>query len=174
MSTSSLRQHQRKSAVATGGHSPLARNHSAGASTHRHSSAIFLATQTSTKSLPLPSMTTTTTATATAKSLQRNDNSKLNDKTSSNIFNFEHQINHFHNSSINQNVSETNMLRSTRHLCGSIIPLQSSTPSPNIDHLSIENEQSSSSTFSPLPFQKLDLKYRFYFLILNLNFYKTQ
>ena len=164
MSTSSLRQHQRKSVIVTGGHSPLARNHSAGNPAHNHSSSTSFATQRSSKSLPSPTMTTTkTTTTGRTNTFHTNNNNQLNEKTSNNIFNFEHPINHFHNSSINQNINETNMLRSTRHLCGSIIPLQSSSPSPNIDHQSLDNEHSSSPIFFPLPLRKLDLKYRSYF-----------
>ncbi|CAF0849610.1 unnamed protein product [Adineta steineri] len=160
MSTSSLRQHQRKSTTANTGHSPLARNNSAGNPTQHHSSSTSFATQRSYRSLPSPTMTTTTTTTATANILHEDNQNQFNEKNSNNFFYFDHSINNFQNSSINQNINDLHMPRSTRHLCGSIIPLQSSTPSPNIDQQSIENDTPNSPIFSPLPFQKLDLKYR--------------
>jgi hypothetical protein len=167
-SSSSLRQHQRRSAIVPGGHSPLARNHSAGTPVQppHHSSSISFTTQRSSRSLPSP--TTTTTTTTTAYILHEDDdvNNQLNEKISNNIFNFEHKINNFHNSSINQNINEINIPRSTRLLCGSIIPLQASTSSPNIDHRPLENDHSTSPIFSPLPFRKSDLKYRSHFLFL--------
>jgi hypothetical protein len=151
--------------MVTSEHLPLARNHSVGASTHHHSSSTSFATQRSYRSLPSPPPTTTTTTTTktttiAANILHEDEDNQLNEKNQNNIFNFEHQINNFHNSSINQKINEINMPRSTRHLCGSIIPLQSSTSSPNIDNRSTENEHLNSPIFSPLPFRKPDLKYR--------------
>jgi len=150
--------------MVTSEHLPLARNHSVGASTHHHSSSTSFATQRSYRSLPSPPPTTTTTTTKTttiaANILHEDDDNQLNEKNQNNIFNFEHQINNFHNSSINQKINEINMPRSTRHLCGSIISSQSSTSSPNIDHRSTENEHLNSPIFSPFPFRKPDLKYR--------------
>jgi hypothetical protein len=166
MSSSSLRQNQRKSTVVASGHSPLARNHSVGASTHHHSSSTSFATQRSYRSLPSPATTastiTTTTTTTNANILHEDDddNNQLNEKNSNNIFHFDQQLNHFYDSTMNQKLNEMNIPRSTRHLCGSIIPLQSSTSSPNIDHRSIEIDQLISPIFSPLPFQKSDIKYR--------------
>ena len=164
MSSSSLRQHQRKSAVVATGHTPLARNHSLGAATHHHSSSTSFATERSYRSLPSPATTasTITTTTTNANILHEDDdNNQLNEKNSNNIFNFDQQLNHFYDSAINQTTNEMNIPRSTRHLCGSIIPLQSSsTSSPTIDRHSTENDQLTSPIFSPLPFQKSDLKYR--------------
>lgn len=164
MSSSSLRQHQRKSAVVSGGHSPLARNHSVGTSTHHHSSSTSFATQGSYRSLPSPA-TTTTTTTATANILHEDNHHRLDEKNASNIFNFDHPMTSFHNSSINQSI---NMPQSMRLLCGSIVPLQSSTSSPNIDQRSTENEQLVSPLFSSSssssPFQKPELKYRSHLL----------
>jgi hypothetical protein len=172
MSSSSLRQHQRRSAIIPSGHSPLARNHSVGNPAHpaHHSSSISFATQRSSRSLPSPTTTTTTTTTANILHEDEDINNQLDEKNSNNIFNFEHKINNFHNSSINQKSNEINMPRSTRHLCGTIIPLQSSTSSPNIDHRSSENVHSTSPIFSPIPFQKPDLKYRSHFFLLFLKF----
>jgi hypothetical protein len=169
-SSTSLRQHQRRSVIVATGHATLARNHSVGASTQHHSSSALFATRRSYRSLPspattTPATTTTTTTTTTANILHEDDNNQLNEKNPNNIFNFEHPINNFHNSSISQNINEINMPRSTRHLCGSIIPLQSSTSSPNIDHRSIENDHLNSPIFSPIPFRKPDLKYRSNFFI---------
>ena len=177
MSSSSLRQHQKKSAITTDGHSPLARNHSAGASTPHHSSSTSFATQRSYRSLPSPTRTTTTTTTTTtntANILHENDDDQLNEKNPSNtsnnsIFNFDRRINNFHNSSINHKPSETSMPHSTRLLCGSIIPLQSSSSSPNIDRRSIENDTLNSPTFSTPTFRKPDLKYRSYILIFSIK-----
>jgi len=173
-SSTSLRQHQRRSVIVATGHATLARNHSVGASTQHHSSSALFATRRSYRSLPSPATTTTatttttTTTTTTANILHEDDNNQLNEKNPNNIFNFEHPINNFHNSSISQNINEINMPRSTRHLCGSIIPLQSSTSSPNIDHRSIENDHLNSPIFSPIPFRKPDLKYRSNFFIFFL------
>jgi len=169
MSSSSLRQHQRKSAVITTEHSPLARNHSVGAATHHHSSSTSFSTQRSSRSLPSPATTTTTTTNPNILH-EDDDNNQLNEKNSNNIFNFDHQLNNFHNSSLNRKMNEINIPRSTRHLCGSIIPLQSSTSSPNIDHRSTENDLLVSPIFSPLPFRKLELKYRSHLFFLNFNF----
>lgn len=179
MSSSSLRQHQRKSVITTSGHSPLARNHSVGAPTPHHSSSTSFATQRSYRSLPSPPpttiITTTTTipsTTATTASILHEDDiddNQSNEKQSNNVFNFDHQINNFHNSSINQKINEIHMPRSTRHLCGSIIPLQSSTSSPNIDHRLIETDQLISPIFPPLLYRKPDIKYRSYFLTFHLE-----
>ena len=164
MSSSSLRQYQRKSATnSSSGHSPLARNHSVGTSTHHHSSSTSFATQGSYRSLPSPTTTTTTTATTmTTNMLQGDEHNQSDDKTPNNIFNFDQQINHFHNSSINHpQVNEIPIPRSTRHLCGTIIPLHSSTSSPNINQRSTDNEQFISSIFrTPTTFRKPELKYR--------------
>lgn len=163
MSSSSLRQNQRKSATNSIGHSPLARNHSLGTSTHHHSSSTSFATQDSYRSLPSPTTTTTTTATTiTTNMLQGDEQHQSDNKTPNNIFNFDQQINHFHNSSLNHpQINEIQMSRSTRHLCGSIIPLQSSTSSPNINRRSTDNEQFISSIFPfPTTSRKPELKYR--------------
>lgn len=162
MSSSSLRQYQRRSATSSSGHPPLARNHSVGTPTHHHSSSTSFATQGSYRSLPSPTTTTTTMATTTTTNiLQGDNNNQLDEKTPSNVFNFDQQINHFHHSSINEKVNEIQIPRSTRHLCGTIIPLQSSTSSPNINRRSIDNEQFISSLVpSPTTFRKPDLKYR--------------
>jgi hypothetical protein len=173
MSSSSLRQHQRKSVIVASGHSPLPRTHSVASPTHHHSSSTSFVTQRSSRSLPSPTPTTITTTTpstttTTANILHEDDNNHLNEKNLNNIFNFEHQINNFHNSSINQKMNEINMPRSTRHLCGTIIPLQSSTSSPYIDHHSTDDEHLISPIFFPLPFRKPDIKYRSYFLIFQI------
>jgi len=152
-------------------HLPLARNHSLGASTHHHSSSTSFATQRSYRSLPSPAPTTitTTTTTTTANILHEDDNNQSNEKAINNIFNFEDQINNFHNSSINQKINEMNVPRSTRHLCGSLVPLQSSTSSPNIDHPPTENEHLIAPIFSPLLFRKPDIKYRSRFLYFSIE-----
>ncbi|CAF1433760.1 unnamed protein product [Adineta ricciae] len=103
----------------------------------------------------------TTTTTATVNTLHEDNPNQLFDKIANNIFHFEHQLNNFHTSSINQNINEICMPRSTRHLCGSLIPLPSPAASLNLDQQSIENEQSHSPLLRPLlPIQRIDLKYR--------------
>ena len=176
MSSSSLRQYQRKSATSSSGHTPLARNHSVGTPTHDHSSSTSFATQGSYRSLPSPTTTTTTMATTTTTNiLQGDNNNQLDEKTPSNVFNFDQQINHFHNSSINEKVNEIQIPRSTRHLCGTIIPLHSSTSSPNINRRSMDNEQFISSIFpSPTTFRKPDLKYRSHLSSIHFLLFKTK
>ena len=178
-SSSSLRQHQRRTAKASGGHSPLARNHSVGAPPHHHSSLPSTTTQRSNTSLPSPksastsTTTSTTTATRTAAmsttvaalpasplSKADNDSNQSPDKSPSNVFHFDQQFGQFHNSSFNSKTSSSHLPKSTRHLCGSIVPLQASTSSPNIDHRPAEAEPPLSPIFSPLPLRKFELKYR--------------
>ena len=162
-SSSSLRQHQRKAAstattpiVATG-HTPLARNHSAGASMRLQPSSI--ATQRSHTSLPLTTPTTTTTATSNAGPMDNNGH--LNEKNLINIFHFDPPLGPFHESSLTPKTPESAVPRSTRLLCGSIIPLQTSKSSPNIDHRSIETDLPSSPLLSPaLPLRRPELRYR--------------
>jgi hypothetical protein len=163
MSSSSLRQHQRKSAMNPGGHSPLARNHSVGAPLPHHSSSTSFVTQRSNISLPSPTTTTTTTTTTIANVVHEDANNQSNEKSPNQFFHFDHRINNFHNSSINQKSHETHIPRSTRLLCGSIIPLQSSTSSPNIDHRSIETDLPSLPIFPPVPLRQPELKYRSFF-----------
>lgn len=177
MSSSSLRQHQRKSAINTSGHSPLARNHSVGAppSLH-HSSSTSVSTNRSYRSLPSPGTTTTTTTTTAPLTttnilledddnnnqlVQQSPNNINNNNNNNNIFSFENRMNNFHNSSFHHKPSEKSAPHSTRLLCGSLIPLQnSSSISLNIDHRLIENENLNSSDFHSLLLQKLDIKYR--------------
>lgn len=184
MSSSSLRQHQRKSVINSTGHSPLARNHSVGAPTQHHSSSTSFSSHRSYKSLPsptLPPITTTptptkktTTTTTTIEETKTDANilyedeiidNQLNEKSPNSIVKFDQQINNFHNSSINQKINELHMPRSTRHLCGTIIPLQSSTSSPNIDHRVVETEKIVSPILPTLPYRKPDIKYRFLSLL---------
>ena len=165
MSSSSIRQHQRRTAANSGGHSPLARNHSVGAPLHHHSSLPSTASQRSNTSLPSPNIkTTTTTTTETIKptsppttmmiTTSENYQSPSSDKSPTNFFNFDHQLGHFRHSSINSKTSTMNVPRSTRLLCGSIVPLQASTSSPNIDHRSLESDPPISPIFSPLSIEK--------------------
>lgn len=164
-SSSSLRQHQRKTAstattpiVATG-HTPLARNHSAGASMRLQSSSIT--TQRSHTSLSLTTTPTTTTATATSNAGPMDNNGHLNEKNLINIFHFDPPLGPFHESSLTPKTPESVVPRSTRLLCGSIIPLQTSKSSPNIDHRSIETDLPSSPLLSPaLPLRRPELRYR--------------
>lgn len=146
------------------GHPAVARNHSVGAPTHHHSSSTSFTTQRSNRSLPTQrttkTTTTSTTTTATANVVYEDDNNRLNEKNLNNAFNFQYQISNFHNSSINQQFNDIHMQRSTRHLCGSIMPLESSTSSPNIDHRSIENDHLHTSLLASLSFQKPNIKYR--------------
>ena len=184
MSSSSLRQHQRRTAMASGGHSPLSRNHSVGAPPHHHSSLPSTTTQRSNTSLPSPKSATadkptntTTTATTTATTMTTtivlptstmikstdndNDSSQSAEKSPNSVFQFDHPFRQFHNSSFNSKTSSSHLPRSTRHLCGSIVPLQASTSSPHIDHRSTEPEQQPSSPVSSSsPLRKFELKYR--------------
>ena len=169
MSSSSLRQHQRRTATTSSGHSPLARNHSLGTSVHHHSSSSS-STQKSNTSLPSPTTvmanksTTSSSPTSPTSALitatQQDSNNALNDRNTNTVFNFDSQLSTFHNSSIHRKPSETNKLISTRNLCGSIVPLQSSASSPNIDQRPVENDLPNSPMFTSIPLRRQELRYR--------------
>lgn len=174
MSSSSLRQHQRKSVMVNSGHSPLGRNHSVGAPPHHHSSSTSFATQRSYRSLPSPRTATTTTTTPTTTPtdnvLYEDDNNQLNEKNSNNVFSFPTQISNFHHSSINHKIHESSIPRSTRHLCGTIMPLQSSNSSPNLNNRPTENDSLSPTSSTPVSLQKPEIKYRFFFFSFSFSF----
>ena len=172
-SSSSLRQHQRRSLTVSSGYSSSARNHNVSKPTPHHSSSMSFTTQRPYGPFPSSKETTaitTTTTTTTVNTLHEDNNKQLNENANS-IFNLQHKITNFQNSSINEKFNETTVPRSTHHLCGSIIPLPSSTSSSssNINHCSTENNHLNLRSFIPLSFKMCDIKYRSNFFIFSRN-----